>query len=483
MRVSGGSFGDRSLIGRRAGELVPRRRRGRPGRALRLARGLGLGLVLGAGLSCGAGPAAPPPDVLLVILDTARADRLEAAAPRAGGPSPWRELVARGTNFTQAVAPSSWTLPSMAALFAGRDVRANRHAAFARPPALAERFAAGGWRTVAIVANPLLTRDNGFARGFQAFDVAPAAATADLAADLRALRAWDADALVARALEALRETSAGQPAFVYLHLMDAHIPYDPAHDALAAEQPGWSSPPLRAWSSALNAEQERFLAGWRRAYDGQLLFASRALLRLAERAAELRGRPVVLAIAADHGEGLFDHARAADSPPGPGLLGAGYGDHGEQVHEEALRVPLLLIGPGVAPGRVEPRQVALTALGPTLLRLAGLAGDGTPLPLRDDDPAIAEVCGAGTRSWFVRTEAFKLVVPFPERGSIAPQLFEQQGAGWAPEVEDRAAVDHEPAAQLARVWSAWMESLADDEVPAGPDPETEARLRALGYLR
>jgi len=217
------------------------------------------------------GERAPPPDVVLVLVDTLRADRT-ALLP--GGPPTTPELaalVAEGTSYTQAVAPSAWTLPSIASLFSGQDARAHalqgrpglvtRHGADLALPALAERFRDGGYHTIGLVANPLLTEAAGYARGFDEYVLAPPGTTDDLAASIHDLRAWDAESLVARALSALATAPRDRPVFLYLHLMDAHVPYDPANEALAAPSPGWTEEaagaPLVGWADALSPEQRR----------------------------------------------------------------------------------------------------------------------------------------------------------------------------------------------------------------------------------
>jgi len=396
------------------------------------------GLVLGG---CGPGDESTPPaaadrrpDVLLVVIDTLRADRTGVLQDATADNTPaLSALGSRGATFRQAIAPAAWTLPSMAALMAGRDVAESRRSAFPDEPTLAERFAAAGWATAAVTANPLLTADNGFARGFQSFEVAPASSTASLQADVNALRAWDAQALTERALKLLGSAPHEQPIFLYLHLMDPHVPYDPQHIERAPPATGWSDPdaPMQAWKDPLDAAQAERLAGWRRAYDGQVRFADAALGRLLARLENVRDRPCLVAVTADHGEGLFSHAREPDSLPLEGPLGAGYPDHGEQLFEESLRVPLWLAGPGVPAGLDEHRPVSTARLGPTLLALAGLPSAGPRLPLASTDPVPEVVFSVGTRSWCARTATRKYIEPFPERrehAGIAPRLYEVGGA-------------------------------------------------------
>lgn len=466
-------------------------------------------LLIAVSASCGdAGAPGSPragalaPDVLLVIVDTLRADRTTAVDPGLATTPRLSALGDEGIVFRCALAPAAWTLPSMAALFAARDAIHSRHAAF-DDESLAERFARAGYRTVGLVANPLLTSDNGFERGFLSYEVAPSRTTDDLGADLAALRAWDAEALVGKALRAIGADDP-RPVFVFLHLMDPHVPYDPANKALAPPAPGWSvgadgeGPPSVAWAGDVPGTIPRahleHLGGWRRAYDAQIAFVDRALGRLLDGWAQRRpGRARLTAVTSDHGEGLFSHARNPDAPPPrDGVLADGlawgYHDHGEQVYEEAVRVPLWLAGPGVPAGRVEMRPVPTRALGPTLLQLAGLPAGEPTLPLDDAAPVEAVVLGVGTRDWFARSADAKLVVPFPDRAGrrgVAERLFalDPGSAAYAAEREDLIAARPQDAARLREVWEAWIARHDDQAAGAGPDPATEQRLRELGYLR
>jgi len=324
MGQGSGSGYVQDFVGRRS------RRLQRPARAL-------LALVLLAATLASCGQEAPPPprpDVLLVVCDTLRADRTSTLDDDASLTPALAALAARGTVFRQAVSPASWTLPAMAALFSGLDATSNRHAARPDAAALAERFRAAGYTTIGISANPLLAADNGFARGFDTFVVAPAASVADLRANLDDLRAWDADALVARALTAAGAAARDRPLFLWLQLMDTHVPYDPAHGTRAPAEPGWSAPraePPRwdAWQPELPPDAEALLSGWRRAYDGQVRALDGALGRLLDHWSEVRPDEPLVALTADHGEGLFDHARNPDALAGLGLLGVVYDEHGE----------------------------------------------------------------------------------------------------------------------------------------------------------
>ncbi len=437
------------------------------------------------------------PDVVLVVVDTLRADRTGLLTP--GLMPEMAALAERGVAYSTAVAPSSWTLPSIAALFSGREITARRTSAY-HDPTLAERFAEAGYRTVGLVANPLLTDDNGFSRGFDEFDVAPATTTSKRLADasmLPELRRWDAAALVSRAVRVLDDASRAQPVFLYVHLMDPHLPYDPAHVPRAEAIEGWSTSELPVvWRDEPLAGTEAKIAGTlRRAYDGQVAFVDEALGRLGRMVVDGRPlprngdtpparRPWLMAVTSDHGEGLFSHRRNPDSPSSGEVLDEAYLEHGEQVYEEAVRVPLWLLGAGVPAQRRETRPVAMTTLGATLAHLAALdeLPPGGVLPLASTDPAPATIFGTGTRDWFARTPDAKYIAPFEERlthPDVDNRLLEVASERYLPEIESRPHASGD--ANLPSSFLIWRAAnITPSDVT---DPATYERLKRLGYLK
>ncbi len=447
---------------------------------------------MGCLLACGS-DRAPHPDVLLVVIDTLRADRTTVLRPDLVTTERLAAFGARGIVYEQAVSPSSWTLPAMAGLFSGRQVTTSRTRVFKDAPTLAERFGEAGYRTVGIVANPLLTADNGFDRGFEAYDVAPARDRELLKQDLSALRSWNAEAVVDRALAHLAEPADDRPLFVYVHLMDPHAPYDPDHARYAPESPGWSAPlpdgtpPRVSWTPRLDAAQQRLLQTFRRSYDGQVLYTDRMLGRLVDAWGTGSRGEALIAVTSDHGEGLFSHARNADRDQDDGPLGGAYDEHGEQLFEEALRVPLWLAGPGVPSGRRETRAVSTADLGTTLLTLAGRSLSGSRLPLSASDPSPAVIAGTGNRGWFARTATRKLIEPFPyrsERPDVAPRLFAVEAGGFADETEDLGASEPDTLSELRALLDVWRGTEDQGDDGAAPvDEATLERLRRLGYVR
>lgn len=470
--------------------------------------------LVGLLLACGKGPAtetprpqaaiqeegasAPPrPDVLLVVLDTVRADRTSALHPDPAVTPVLRRLSRSGLTFTTAVAPAPWTLPSMAALFTGDALGANRNQAINSRPSLAERLREGGYLTSAVVGNYLLHGGNGFDRGFDDFAVPDAASNGE--------PPWDAAGLVEQALRRAAEQPPDHPWFLWVHLMDPHAPYRADRAPLVPSEEGWTQGPGGAritsvpWSrSPLSPHAASCLSEQRRAYDGEIAATDTQLGALFEGLRRLRPRARLVAVVADHGEGLWNHARPdgwnADQPTNPedpdsgrwlqcvGALSGGYDEHGDQFFEEALRVPLVLSGPGVPHGAQDTRMVDTRLLGDTMLQLVGLTAPGPTLPLAANQSAPGEVVSVGPRGWSLRTPTWKFVRVLP-RFSVLGQtefLFGLGSGPWAPEDLDRTAEEPEVRDALRARLDAWMEAHPTPPDP-GPDLETQARLRALGY--
>lgn len=266
-------------------------------------------------------PGAAHPDVVLITLDTVRADR----TPLGGGPASMPALAAlgeRGAVMTRAIAPGNVTRRSLPSLITGLSPTRVRGKTFGwalrvdpRHVILAERFAAAGYHTAGFVCcESFWGRDLhlGLDRGL-----------AELTIDR------DGDALARKTaafLRARRQQRAPRPLFLWLHLFDPHH-----WNGGGAFIPG--------------PEQARAR------YDAALAAADQ---QLAQVLGELSPQALI-AVTADHGEGLGDH-------------GASF--HGTNLSQSQIHVPLVVAGPGVVPGR-HAEATGLIDLAPTLLELAG----------------------------------------------------------------------------------------------------------------
>ena len=303
-------------------------------------------------------PTRPAPSVLLITIDTLRADHCSVQGyPRATTPE--LERFARdGTRIELAYAPTATTAPTHATIFTSlyplaHGVRKNGMTLGAEHTTLAERLAAAGYQTAAVVSSFVLDPKFGFDQGFDRYDARFEGDTSSVRAPRwqdHEVDAFDqpANATTDKALAWLgRQREPGRPFFLFVHYFDPHHPYVPP-EPLAS----------RFVSPGAVSELEATTA----AYDGEIAFADREIGRLLAGLEPLGlAADTLVVITGDHGEGLMQH---------------GHMTHGVQIYEEAVRVPLLIRLQGrVGAGLVLGGPVELVDLVPTVLDLLELPQD------------------------------------------------------------------------------------------------------------
>jgi arylsulfatase A-like enzyme len=356
------------------------------------------------------------PNVLLIVVDTLRADRLTAPGAERHTTPRLAELADGAARFTHAQTPRAKTTPAVASLLTGlyphdHGVRDLSMRLDPDVPVLAEAFGRAGYRTIGIVGNYVLTdARSGLARGFRMWveDLPDVVGVPPNHAPQRRAGSLTDAALVALGLEPppagtepgphLAAVGPDDPWLCYLHYMDPHGAYDPPaehavftaaapdpipteaelephpiHDLRVAE---YNAPP-----GAVTASGRIDAARVRDLYDGEVRYADAEIGRLLDRlaAAGMLANTVVV-VTADHGESLGEHRY--------------WFEHGFYAYEATCRVPLLVRGPGVAPGTVD-ADVSLVDLAPTLLELCDLPALRPPAR-RDGAPrgrSIAELLG------------------------------------------------------------------------------------------
>ncbi len=437
---------------------APGRRPARLALVLALAAvGLGAFLALRRPATPGAAPAPGQRlNVLLVTIDTARADHYGCYG-HAGAKTRYLDrLAAQGVRFETALSSAPITLPSHTSIFTGlyptrHGVRNNGN--FYVPeklPTLATRLREGGWATGAFVSAFVLDRRYGLARGFETYDDRMEGASAQVVS-LEAERRGDRTALALG--EWLRRQSAAapeRPFFAWLHLYDPHEPYRPPQPfrGLFASDP----------------------------YDGEIAFDDAVLASVLDTLGQTGQLDrTLVAVTSDHGESLGEHGEET---------------HSMFVYEAALKVPLVLWRPGRLPaGRVVGEPVRLVDLAPTLLELAGAA----PLPGTDGRSLVPLIEGrpAGPppplyaetylpqlyMNWAplraLRDARFKLIdAPRPELYDLQEDPHEQRNL-------------HDSQPQRAAALQAALEQVAGagGAMSVGAlDRETAEKLAALGYL-
>ena len=314
----------------------------------------------------------PRPSVLLVVVDTLRADAVSAYGGPAGTTPAMDAAAADGILYERVYAPAPWTIPSHATLFSGLDVDRHRFGLDGSGSlsdevvTLAERLAAAGYSTAAFSENIMLSEPFQLLRGFEhrrTTDLSPTSGIVWLDAG----EGLD---------EYLQVAEPEAPLFVFANLLDPHSPYE-IRDHNPYVPPGTPEDeiarrrrqPNRALCGGRPSEREiQVLHGL---YLGDVQEADRKLRRLQSLMREAVGEgPLITVITSDHGEYFGEE----------NLMGHEFG-----LHEAVLRVPLIVHGlPGAEPGRVA-ETVGLVDLAPSILAWAGVqAGEelsGRPLPL------------------------------------------------------------------------------------------------------
>ncbi len=305
-----------------------------------------------------------PPNVILVVVDTLRADRVGAYGNTRGLTPFIDELAQRGTVFANAYAPSSWTIPSVASLFTSRYPTQHKATSFKSvlsdtEVTLAEKLAAHDYLTGGFSANFLLTPTGGFGQGFQQWlALSPSAGLKVRGEQLRreslpwVWNAW--------------RPGASRRVLLYLQYMEPHGPYEPPPEyAERFQVPGATAEQVRAANVKLNearlkeispADAELLVS----LYDAEVA-AVDAELRLMFANLERRGlsKNAIVIITADHGEEFREH----------GLMMG----HGASLFEPVVRIPLIVLAPGTGGGPAVRSNVSLIDVAPTILDLVGLA--------------------------------------------------------------------------------------------------------------
>ncbi len=415
------------------------------------------------------------PNVLVISLDTVRADHV-------GGKPTWVRLAAEGSHFTQAIAAAPITEPSHLAMFTG--IAPFRSGLVSNGTHLGDRalvwkeFRAAGYVVGGFVAGFPLHGKYGWSQGTDVWDDDFGAWPG--AQSLTWVKAWNQVALKEHAI---RERSAagvvkragawlaahrGERFFAFVHFYDAHGPYVSA----MAEPPPTDGAALalpRYWPEAARAVTS---VEWlKRAYDAEVATADAAMGQVIASLGDALDHTIVV-VTADHGESLGEH----------GVLF----DHGDDLYDPSLRVPLLVRWPGhVRAGASLDCQVGGVDLAPTLRELAGLpnapGGDGISRAqeLREGGCRAVPVVSSTTSGRFVEAPP----VDHALRGLGTKLILKPSGA------VEHYQLDTDPG-ELRSVSppdgqvAAFLSLLAGGASVASPaaDEETRRALEALGYV-
>lgn len=469
-------------------------------------------LLIGAGLSAMIGcersdtTAEPDPNIIFVLVDTLRTDRVGVYGS-SGGHTPTLDAIAReGVVFDRVIAQSPWTQPSMASLFCSRYPTAHKVLRYEplRPdgtrdasqiavlsPAfrtLAELLQEKGYETAGFVANPLMLSEYGFAQGFDTYDTSFANNRTPGNMVNEAALAW------------LEKRTPRKPFFLYMHYMDVHGPYNAGPEFLdglldavdrnpnktrlspvETDRLGYlrQLPKVRT-NEARHTRLARYREYWEARYEAGVREFDHHLARLKS---GLQDSGVwddaYVIITSDHGESLCEH---------------GFWKHGWTMYHAELHVPLVLRWPAVlTPGQRVARRVRLIDLLPTLvdqLRLpavedaqgVSLAGLIAGTAALRSIPALAEAVKVGSERKALYLEEWKLMVNSETnerrlfRIEEDPQEQHEVSARF-PDVADRL---HRALSEQMKASHELAKTIDETTTPA--TPEQIERLKALGYI-
>lgn len=442
-------------------------------------------------------PAGAAWNVVLISLDTLRADHMTCygyarrTTPNLDG------LAARGVVFENAIAASSWTVPSHMSLFTGlypsaHGVESVRLALDRKAVTLAEALRARGWKTAAFVSGPSLNGQMGFSRGFETYDDF----TVTLSHEANLLGYNDVEnmsinqivtnPIITRLATDWLRKNAGTRFFLFLHYWDVHHDYIPPAPYDRAFDPGYVGSVDGRNIGGRQKQWERDglapadLAHLAALYDGEIAHTDAhvgAVLRVLEET-RLTERTLVI-IVSDHGEAFMEHGRL---------------NHGNSLHDELVRVPLILCAPTLVPaGRRLDGYVSHVDVMPTVLGLLQLAPPG-PVQGVDLSPALRGTVAATDRLVFselnyvehslraVRCRQGTLIVDLhgrdPERW-LRPDAARWIAAGPGDFDEGLAGRMREAAAKGPARPDAVV--LTPEKPPA--NPQLLERLKSLGYVQ
>jgi arylsulfatase A-like enzyme len=458
------------------------------------------------GVGCGGGPRSEPEErgtgarpvmtgngfnILLITIDTLRADHMSLYGyPRET--TPHLDAFAKtGVIFDRAYTYWPKTRGSFVAMMTGR-LAAQSGYGKTHPllldfnPTLAGVLREAGYETVAVVDNPNVAVSLGYARGFDRYRETWEEAA--LASEMDRARAITEDGV-----RYIREASPERPFLLWLHYVNPHAPYTPPppFDTAFLDEEARRGPalePVEGFSGGVARAWEvpgRGLGYYVAQYDGEIAVTDAEVRRVLEalESSEVGARTIVI-LTSDHGESLGEHDY--------------YFDHGQDLYDPSMRIPLVMAGPGLAVGHRSDVLATTLDLVPTVLDAVevsfppGLAGRSLLGAGNGGGPARPRLFGQNDRnllgSWDHR---FKIVATPTEEGAEYALYDRERDPGETRNVGPQMAAELEMQREelerfRSRIDARTAKTRRLLEGRSGEErlsPEACEKLRAMGYIQ
>lgn len=393
-------------------------------------------------------PSSTKRNVLLITLDTTRADRLGCYNYRAAQTPNLDALAKSGTRFNNAITHVPLTRPSHASILTG--TLPYHHGIWNNGPfklqpesvTLAESFKAAGYKTGAVISSNVLFHSFGFTQGFDSYDDSlqetPGSEPEKVASDVVA----SANSMLGHHIQ--------PPFFLWLHFYDPHFPWNPPE------------PYRTKFATSL--------------YDGEIAYMDDAIGKIINKISTLGWMKNTLVVAVgDHGEGLGDHQEPT---------------HGYMIYDSTMRVPLIISGTGVPQNKIIDSQVGVSDLDPTILEACGIknqsdvdgksfwkylqSGTIPPSPVLLENRTIHYQFGWATLSG-IRFKDWKWIQ------ATTPELYDLKNDPH--EKNNVAAKELKRADEMKSIWTR-IKPKDSPTKNASPElsPEEIEKLESLGYI-
>jgi arylsulfatase A-like enzyme len=424
----------------------------------------------------------PTLSVVLIMIDTLRADQIGLDDPEQGVAPRILQLAREGTRFTKVFAASPWTGPSVASIVTGKypdevGIRDLRDPLPLDAITLAERFKAEDYRTGAVVSNAMAGPAYGLDQGYDAFFYERYKGAIPAGPAPSAPRpSFTADRVTDRAIAWLKEAGDEKPFFFYVHYTDPHEPYMPPaawrKKFLAGRTPLDDDFLAESAFTRIQVSEEmldRILSYYR----AEVAFTDHEVGRLLEQIPP----DTLVVLIGDHGEEFMEH---------------GFFLHGQSLYQELLDVPLIFKGPGIPAGVTADEPVSHVDIVPTILDLAGMPAEkrlpGMSLepifrnPDLDSEPRLLfSVLESRRYRWdAVIHGPWKLHLVGDQKNQWLSDLDQDPG-----ETKNAAAGNYKIIKPLIHAIEARKSRAVAPSVSGDPamDRQREEELRAIGYIK